>query len=78
MPAKKPRTNARMSDESVTEATGKDWKAWFAVLDKAGAKKMEHRDISKYLHEKCKVGPWWCQMIAVAYERERGLRLPEV
>jgi hypothetical protein len=74
MPAKKPRTNKRSSDESVKAGTGKVWKEWFAILDRAGAKKMDHRDISKYLHEKCKVGPWWCQMVAVAYEQERGLR----
>jgi hypothetical protein len=74
MPAKKPRTNKRMSDDSVKAATGRAWKEWFAILDKTGAKKMAHSDISKHLHEKCKVGPWWCQMVAVEYERERGLR----
>jgi hypothetical protein len=74
MPPKKPRTNTRTSDESVKAGTGKAWKEWFAILDKAGAKKMAHSDISKHLYEKCKVGPWWCQMVAVEYERERGLR----
>lgn len=74
MSTERPRTNKRSSDESVKAATGKVWKEWFAILDKAGAKKMEHRDISKYLHEQRKVTPWWCQMVAVEYERKRGLR----
>ena len=30
----------RMSDEAVKAKTGKSWKEWFALLDKAGAKKM--------------------------------------
>jgi len=27
----------KMSDVAVTANTGKDWKSWFAILDKAGA-----------------------------------------
>jgi hypothetical protein len=71
---KKPRESKRMSDEAVKERTGKTWPEWFKILDKAGAKKMRHQDISAYLAKEHKVGPWWCQMIAVPYEHERGLR----
>ena len=39
-----------MSDEAVKAKTGKTWKEWFAALDKAGATKMGHQDIVKYLH----------------------------
>jgi hypothetical protein len=70
----KPRENKRSSDEAVKAATGKVWSQWFTILDKAGAKKMVHKDIAAYLNEKQAVGPWWGQMVAVAYERERGLR----
>ena len=31
-----------MSDEAVKAKTGKTWKQWFAILDKAGAKQMTH------------------------------------
>ena len=71
---KKPREAKRMSDAAVKERTGKTWPEWFKLLDKAGAKKMKHHDIAAYLKTEQKVGPWWCQMIAVPYEHERGLR----
>jgi uncharacterized protein YndB with AHSA1/START domain len=63
-----------MSDEAVKAKTGKNWKEWFAILDKAGASKLSHQDIVKYLHTKQGLGPWWQQMVTVAYERARGLR----
>jgi hypothetical protein len=63
-----------MSDEAVKDRTGKTWDQWFTILDNAGAKKLQHREISAYLAEKHKVGPWWAQMIAVPYEHDRGLR----
>jgi hypothetical protein len=71
---KKPRESKRMSDAVVKERTGKTWPEWFKILDEAGAKKMKHQDIAAYLKTEQKVGPWWCQMIAVPYEHERGLR----
>lgn len=64
----------RMSDEAVKAKTGKDWKEWFSILDKAGAKKMTHQEIATYLYNKQNVGPWWTQMVAVTYEQQRGLR----
>ena len=64
----------RMSDEAVRAKTGKTWKEWFAVLDKAGAKKMTHQEIVKYVNTRHGVGPWWQQMVTVIYEQERGLR----
>jgi len=69
-PAKTP----RLSDEAVQAKTGKTWKEWFAILDKAGAKKMTHQEIVKYLNAKQRVGPWWQQMVTVTYEQARGLR----
>lgn len=63
-----------MSDEAVLAKTGKTWKQWFSLLDKAGARKMSHQDIVKYLHTNEGVGPWWQQMVTVTYEQARGLR----
>jgi hypothetical protein len=72
-----------MKDEAVIRATGKNWKEWFAMLDKAGAKKMSHRDIAitvhKLLGKKGSTnittnGSWWSQMVTVEYERARGKR----
>jgi uncharacterized protein YndB with AHSA1/START domain len=63
-----------MSDAAVKTKTGKDWKTWFALLDKAGANKMSHQEITHLLSTKHDVGPWWTQMVTVTYEQVRGLR----
>ena len=63
-----------MSDDAVKAKTGKAWKEWFAILTRAGAKKMSHHDIVKLLNSKHNVGPWWQQMIAVTFEQQSGLR----
>jgi hypothetical protein len=39
-----------------------------------GAEDRPHQDISMYLQEKRKSPPWWSQMVAFGYERQRGLR----
>ena len=70
---KRPRVNERSSDEAVKAKTGKVWTEWFKILDKAGAKKMPHTEITTILHDRG-VGSWWGQMVAVEYERERGIR----
>lgn len=64
----------RMSDTAVKAGTGKTWKEWFAILDNAGARKLSHQEIVKYLHSKHDVGSWWQQMVTVTYEQARGLR----
>jgi hypothetical protein len=74
MPAKKPRETKRSSDEAVKAKTGKVWAEWFRILDKAAAKKWLHKEIAAYLHEKQELSAWWCQMVAVGYEHERGIR----
>jgi hypothetical protein len=63
-----------MTDDAIKARTGKGWDQWFATLDKAGAAKLDHKGIAAILDTKMKVGPWWGQMIAVSYERARGLR----
>ena len=65
---------AGMSDAAVQAKTGKTWSEWFSILDKAGARNMNHRGIVAYLSQKHGVGPWWQQMVTVAYERARGKR----
>jgi hypothetical protein len=65
--------DGRISDEAVRKKTGKGWSEWFSLLDKAGAKKMDHKSIAMQL-DSLGVPGWWCQMIAVTYEQERGLR----
>jgi len=64
----------RMSDEAVKAKTGKAWKEWFDILDKAGGRKMSHKEIVKYLSAEQGVGPWWQQMVTVTYEQQTGRR----
>jgi hypothetical protein len=63
-----------IGDEALQEKTGKDWAEWLAILDKAGAAKMSHKEIASYLSKEQSCPSWWCQMVAVGYEQERGLR----
>ena len=71
--AKKTAYVPSMSDASVKAKTGKDWKTWFAWLDRAGAQKLRHRDIATLISEQGVPG-WWSQNVTVEYERARGLR----
>lgn len=64
----------RISDEAVQAKTGKNWESWFRILDAAGAQRMGHSEIARYLHEQHEVEDWWCQMVTVTYEQARGLR----
>ena len=63
-----------MSDAAVKARTGKTWAEWFAVLDKAGAKAMSHKEIVKLLGARYKLAGWWSQTVTVGYERAKGLR----
>ena len=65
---------AGLSDESVKKATGCAWEKWVFVLDKAGGE----RDVASRAGEvhprEVRDADWWTQMVAVGYERIRGLR----
>ena len=65
----------RPSEESVTSATGKTWDEWFAILDRWGAQKKKHPEMTRYLTDKHQLPGWWTQSIAVYYQRARGMRL---
>ena len=63
-----------IGDEAVQRATGKGWNEWFKLIDAAGGKKWDHKQIVAYLSDEQGVGPWWQQMVTVGYERARGKR----
>ena len=60
----------RISDESVKKATGKTWSEWFSILNKAGAKKMEHKTVAELLYKRYGLSLWWSQMVTVQFEQE--------
>lgn len=64
----------KVGTEAVKRATGKGWDEWLKILDRAGGRKMSHKEITAYLDEHYKVPGWWIQMVAVGYEQSRGLR----
>jgi hypothetical protein len=73
---KKPRVTSAggISTDAVQRRTGKSWDDWFAILDGAGARELDHKGVVAILAQRHGVGPWWQQMVAVAYEQFRGTR----
>jgi hypothetical protein len=65
---------AGLSDESVKKATGCTWDKWVFVLDHAEGTEMSHRELAQHIRDKYHTPDWWTQMVAVGYERIRGLR----
>jgi uncharacterized protein YndB with AHSA1/START domain len=62
------------SNEAVERATGRPWSHWMALLDTAGGREMNHKELVFQLAHDRNVSEWWQQQIAVAYENSRGLR----
>ena len=63
-----------LSDEAISQATGRDWAQWCAVLDAWGAMTRSHTEIARHVNETYEIPGWWAQSVAVGYERIRGLR----
>lgn len=68
------------STATIEKATGIGWDEWVAYLDQAGAQRLSHAEIASISAAKMpdhvrSVG-WWAQGVAVAYEHQKGLRLP--
>ncbi len=65
---------AGTSDAIIKEKTGCTWEKRVYALDRRGAAEMPHREIAALISTKYKVGGWYSQMVAVGYERIKGLR----
>jgi hypothetical protein len=63
-----------IGDEKVKAATGRNWMGWFVILNRMEATSLPHKEVAKRLKEQHGAPAWWCQMIAVEYERARGGR----
>jgi hypothetical protein len=70
--AAKPRSHT--GEAGVIKKTGHGYDHWFAVLDAFGAAAKGHTASAAHLFNDHGVPGWHCQMVTVAYERERGLR----
>jgi uncharacterized protein YndB with AHSA1/START domain len=65
---------AGIRSDGVSNATGKGWREWFAILDQAGAARLPHTDISRFLHENEGLSNWWSRTVAAGYEQTIGRR----
>jgi len=63
-----------ISEEKVKGATGRGWMGWFVILNNMKATSLPHKEVARRLKEEYGAPSWWCQMIAVEYERARGGR----
>jgi len=64
--------------EGLRRATGRDRRAWFALLDAWGAAGRPYREIADWLIGQHDLSNWWAQKLIVEYEQARGLRPPGV
>lgn len=62
------------SSEAAEKATGKPWAEWMTLLDEAGGRAMNHKQLVAHLKQHFDVSSWWQQGIAVTYEKSRRLR----
>lgn len=78
-PAPKPTTaptKGTVSEAKSIEKTGHGLEHWFAVLDRFGAVEKGHTAAARHLYADHQVPGWYSQGITVAYERARGVRVP--
>jgi hypothetical protein len=62
-----------VTSDAVRANTGKTWEEWFKILDKAGARMMDPKEIIGLLQEQNGLSHWWSRRVAVAYERGEPL-----
>lgn len=63
-----------VSNEAVVNATGKPWTHWMSLLDEAGGREMNHKQLVAVVAQHPEASAWWQQQITVTYEKSRGLR----
>ena len=66
--------STNVSDAAVRKATGRDWRAWVARLNRAGAADLTHKQIADHLGTCEGLDFWWAQMVTVGYEQAMGRR----
>jgi hypothetical protein len=64
-----------VSEDKLKASTGRDWEAWFSILDRWGAGDKKHGEIATFIMDQHDVEGWYAQSITVGYERARGMRL---
>jgi uncharacterized protein YndB with AHSA1/START domain len=64
-----------VSTASVFKCTGRHWDEWVHLLNKHGAKNLDHKEIVSLLKKKYKLTPWWQQGVTTGYEMALGKKI---
>lgn len=66
-----------VSEEAMVKASGHGREHWYPILDEMSKQYEKRSDLTKSFHEAYadSVSAWWCQMITVQWERDRGKRV---
>jgi uncharacterized protein YndB with AHSA1/START domain len=64
----------RISEDAITEATGKGWEHWFELLHAKNASDLTHKEIVALLGESGVENGWWKQNITNEFEKSIGRR----
>ena len=65
----------RVTNASVLKGTHKSWSQWIQILEKAGARQLERKDLVTFLVKKYKLNSWWVQIVVSGYEIHIGKRV---
>lgn len=63
------------TSRSLEKHTKKSWSDWISRLDQAGARNWTHQEIVAYLKTRCRLSPWWQQIVTSGFEVHTGKRL---
>ena len=61
--------------ESLVKHTKKSWDQWIDLLNKSGARNLDHGEIASHLKKKYKLTPWWQHAVAWGYEVHIGRKV---
>jgi len=64
----------KVTSESVEKHTGKPWKTWVELLEKAGARNLTYQELVALLKKKYRLTPWWQQGVALGFQIATGRR----
>lgn len=63
------------SSASVLKHTSRSWDEWIGILEKAGARQLEHAEIAALLKRKFKLTAWWQHAVAWGFEVHIGRKV---
>lgn len=66
-----------VSAQSVLKHTDRDWDEWVEVLDRSGARVLDHKELVALLKKKFRLSVWWQQEVARGYQVAIGKRVEQ-